>query len=236
MKIMNVTPSSSVVTDSDLVQATLTGNVDAFGELISRYDRMIFHIAQCITRDPEDAKEAVQEACLKAYKKLEQFKGVSKFSTWLIRITMNEALAKMRRRRRTEAEVPDEEQGLSDQATPDNLGEWGRTPEQLCYDAELKKLLANALQSLGPGIRTVFWLRYVEGLSTQEVAQAMSLTLSAVKARLFRARTLLRSKLGKLLNLQQSRRPSKRQSVKVRINGICSTAVTVDEVTKAACV
>lgn len=164
---MSVTASSSVVTDSDLVQATLTGNVDAFGELISRYDRMIFHTAQCITRDPEDAKDAVQEACLKAYKKLEQFRGASRFSTWLVRITVNEAFAKVRRRRRTEAEVPDEGQELSHQAPLGTLGEWGRTPEQLCYDAERKKLLATALQSLGPGIRTAFWLRYVEGLSTQ---------------------------------------------------------------------
>jgi RNA polymerase sigma-70 factor, ECF subfamily len=232
MTTMTLTRSSSELTDSNLVQAAIAGNVDAFGELIGRHDRMVFHVAYCVTHNREDAEDAVQEACLKAYTNLGQFKGVSKFSTWLVSITVNEALAKVRRRRRSEAKVLVDEQTLDEQETPVTAGEWGRNPEQRYYNTEIKRLLANALQSLGPGLRTAFWLRYVEGMSTDEVAEALSLSVSAVKARLFRARSLLRGKLSKLLSIQRSRKAPKQRITRIRNSELCPTVATMDHAGK----
>lgn len=183
--------------DMALVHACKRGDAVAFEQLVRRYDRRLLSIAQPITHNREDAQDAVQEAFLKAFRKLTQFQENSQFSTWLIRITVNESLMKLRKQRSTR-EVSIDEDSQSDGAMgPFELADWAPSPEELYREAELRDILRNTLQELQPGLRVVFVLRDIEGLSTEEAAEVLELTPVAVKARLWRARLQLRERLSK---------------------------------------
>lgn len=185
--------------DLPLVEASLGGDMAAFDELVRRYDCKLLRIAQQMTRNLDDAQEAVQESFLKAYQKLDQFRGNSKFSTWLIRITLNEAFMKLRKRRVTELALQHE--GSDGDSLPLDLADWSPNPEQLCSRKELDEILRGALESLPPSLRIVFILRDVEELSIKETACALDLHPAAVKARHFRARLQLREKLTRHFKL-----------------------------------
>jgi len=180
-----------------LVQAAKKGNLEAFSELVKRYDRNIFRIAQHITHNEEDAQDVVQDAFLKAYQNLEQFQGNSKFYTWLVRIAVNEALMKLRRRRSDKTVSIDEDVETEDGSMPREVADWSPNPEQLYGQSELSDILKKTIQGLPPGFRTVFVLRDVEGLSTEETAEMLSLSIPAVKSRLLRARLQLRERLAR---------------------------------------
>src|SRR5256884_8215171 len=182
-------------TESDdlaLVHASKSGDVAAFEELVKRYDRKLLRIAQHLTHNREDAQDVVQEAFLKAFQYLGQFRENSKFSTWLIRITLNQSLMKLRKRRPTrEASIDNNFQSEEDNR-PIDVADWAPNPEELYSAAELREILRKTLQELGPGLRVVFVLRDVEGLSLEQTAEVLDLSLSAVKARSWRARLQLR--------------------------------------------
>lgn len=180
-----------------LVQAAKKGDLEAFSQLVKRYDRNIFRIAQHITHNEEDAQDVVQDAFLKAYQNLEQFQGNSKFYTWLVRIAVNEALMKLRRRRTDKTVSIDEDVETEEGSMPRELADWGPNPEQLYRQSELSDILKKTIQGLPPGFRTVFVLRDVEGLSTEETAEMLGLSIPAVKSRLLRARLQLRERLAK---------------------------------------
>src|SRR6266571_6771587 len=180
-----------------LVQAAKGGDVGAFEDLVKRYDRNVFRIAQHITQNREDAEDVVQDAFLKAYSNLEQFQGQSKFYTWLVRIAVNEALMKLRRRRPERMVSLDEDVKTEEDSVPREVADWSPNPEQLYKQAELKEILSKTIQGLPPSFRTVFVLRDVEGLSTEETAEALELSIPAVKSRLLRARLQLRERLNK---------------------------------------
>jgi len=180
-----------------LVQAAKKGDLEAFSQLVKRYDRNIFRIAQHITHNEEDAQDVVQEAFLKAYQNLEQFQGNSKFYTWLVRIAVNEALMKLRRRRTDRTVSIDEDVETEEGSMPREVADWGPNPEQLYGQSELSDILKKTIQGLPPGFRTVFVLRDVEGLSTEETAEMLGLSVPAVKSRLLRARLQLRERLSK---------------------------------------
>jgi RNA polymerase sigma-70 factor (ECF subfamily) len=180
-----------------LVQAAKSGDVSAFEELVRRYDRNVFRIAQHITQNREDAEDVVQDAFLKAYSNLAQFQGQSKFYTWLVRIAVNEALMKLRRRRPERAVSLDEEVKTEEDSVPREVADWSPNPEQQYSQAELREILSRTIQGLPPGFRTVFVLRDVEGLSTEETAEALDLSIPAVKSRLLRARLQLRERLSR---------------------------------------
>lgn len=180
-----------------LVQAAKKGDLEAFSQLVKRYDRNIFRIAQHITHNEEDAQDVVQEAFLKAYQNLEQFQGNSKFYTWLVRIAVNEALMKLRRRRTDRTVSIDEDVETEEGSMPREVADWGPNPEQLYRQSELSEILKKTVQGLPPGFRTVFVLRDVEGLSTEETAEMLGLSVPAVKSRLLRARLQLRERLSK---------------------------------------
>ena len=180
-----------------LVQAAKKGDLEAFSELVKRYDRNIFRIAQHITHNEEDAQDVVQDAFLKAYQNLDQFQGNSKFYTWLVRIAVNEALMKLRRRRTDKTVSIDEDVQTEEGSMPRELADWGPNPEQLYRQSELGDILKKTIQGLPPGFRTVFVLRDVEGLSTEETAEMLGLSIPAVKSRLLRARLQLRERLAK---------------------------------------
>jgi len=180
-----------------LVQAAKRGDVAAFEQLVKRYDRNVFRIAQHITQNREDAEDVVQDAFLKAYENLEQFQGNSKFYTWLVRIAVNESLMKLRRRRSDRTVSLDEDIKTEEDTMPREVADWSPNPEQLYKQGELKEILRKTIQGLPASFRTVFVLRDVEGLSTEETAEALDLSIPAVKSRLLRARLQLRERLNK---------------------------------------
>lgn len=186
--------------DMALVHACRDGDATAFEQLVNRYDARLFRIAQHITHNREDAEDAVQEAFLKAFRKLAQFQEKSQFSTWLIRITVNESLMKLRKRRSIR-EVSVKEEFHEEHTAPLEVADWTPNPEELYCRSELRNILRKELQELLPSLRVVFVLRDVEGLSIEETAEALELTPVAVKARLWRARLRLRGHLSKYFGI-----------------------------------
>jgi len=180
-----------------LVHAAKAGSLEAFEQLVRRYDRNVFRIAQHITQNREDAEDVVQDAFLKAFQNLEGFQENSKFYTWLVRIAVNEALMKLRRRRPGQMVSLDEDIRTEEDSVPRDVADWAPNPEQLYDQAELREILQKTVQGLPPSFRTVFVLRDVEGLSTEETAEALELSVPAVKSRLLRARLQLRDRLTK---------------------------------------
>ncbi len=183
--------------ESTLVHAAKAGDISAFEELVRRYDRNVFRIAQHITQNREDAEDVVQDAFLKAYQNLKNFQEQSKFYTWLVRIAVNEALMRLRRRRPERMVSLDEDIKTEEDSMPREVADWAPNPEQLYGQGELKEILSKTIQGLPPSFRTVFVLRDVEGLSTEETADALDLSIPAVKSRLLRARLQLRERLSK---------------------------------------
>ena len=182
-----------------LVRKAKAGDVGAFEELVRRYDRNVFRIANHITQNREDAEDVVQDAFLKAYQNLERFQEQSKFYTWLVRIAVNEALMRLRKRRTGTGRTVsiDEDIETEDDAIPREIADWSPNPEQMYSQAELKDILSRNIQGLPASFRTVFVLRDVEGLSTEETAEALQLSVPAVKSRLLRARLQLRERLNR---------------------------------------
>jgi RNA polymerase sigma-70 factor, ECF subfamily len=180
-----------------LVAQAKAGDVGAFEQLVRRYDRNVFRIAQHITQNREDAEDVVQDAFLKAYNNLTQFQGQSKFYTWLVRIAVNEALMKLRRRRPERTVSLDEDVKTEDDSVPREVADWSPNPGQQYTQGELRDILDRTIQGLPATFRTVFVLRDVEGLSTEETAEALELSVPAVKSRLLRARLQLRERLSK---------------------------------------
>src|SRR5579864_2210087 len=186
-----------------LVQAAKRGDDSAFEELVRRYDRNVFRIAQHITQNREDAEDVVQDAFLKAYQNLENFQENSKFYTWLVRIAVNEALMKLRRRRPGQMVSLDEDIKTEEDSVPRDVADWAPNPGQLFDQAELRDLLQKTIQGLPASFRTVFVLRDVEGLSTEETAEALDLSIPAVKSRLLRARLQLRERLSRFFQRRE---------------------------------
>jgi RNA polymerase sigma-70 factor (ECF subfamily) len=180
-----------------LVRAAKAGDISAFEQLVRRYDRNVFRIAQHITQNREDAEDVVQDAFLKSYENLKNFQEQSKFYTWLVRIAVNEALMRLRRRRPERMVSLDEDVKTEEDSMPREVADWTPNPEQQYSQEELRDILQRTIQGLPSSFRTVFVLRDVEGLSTEETAEALGLSIPAVKSRLLRARLQLRERLNK---------------------------------------
>jgi RNA polymerase sigma-70 factor (ECF subfamily) len=189
---------SRVVKDDEpaLVAAAKAGDIQAFETLVSRYERKIFRLTQNITQNREDAEDAMQEAFLKAYEHLGDFQGNSRFYTWLVRIAVNQALMKLRRRRSNILSL-DEEVDTGEDTMPREVEDWGPSPEERYQQSELSDILSTAIGTLDPAFRIVFQLRDIEQLSTEETAEALGLSIPAVKSRLLRARLKLRQNLSR---------------------------------------
>ena len=166
--------------DLALVHACKSGNAAAFEELVKRYDTKLFRIAQHITHNREDAQDAVQEAFLKVFRKLTQFQENSKFSTWLTRITVNESLMKLRKQRHNKEFSFDDNFQSEDYSPALELADWAPNPEELYRGFELRNILRSELQELQPGLRVVFVLRDIEGLSTEETAEVLHISPATV--------------------------------------------------------
>src|SRR5579862_1535848 len=191
-------PSAQFVasTDLDLVHASKQGDAGAFEQLVKRYDRRLLRISQTVTHNREDSEDAVQEALLKAFQNLTDFREDSQFSTWLIRITVNQSLKLRKQRTRKEVSL-DEDFEMDGDVLPLDVPDRTPGPEQLCWASELRDILIRTVEELRPILRTVFVLRDVEGLSIAQTAQVLNLSQAAVKARLWRVRLHLRERLNK---------------------------------------
>jgi RNA polymerase sigma-70 factor, ECF subfamily len=183
--------------DVALVERVRGGDVAAYDTLVRKYERQIFRIAQHITQNREDAEDVMQDAFLKAYEKLDQFQGNAKFYTWLVRIAVNESLMRLRKRRSGKMVSIDEDSETEEGTVPRDLADWAPDPEQNYTQSELAEILRKTIQGLPQGFRVVFALRDVEGLSTDETAETLGLSVPAVKSRLLRARLQLRERLSR---------------------------------------
>jgi RNA polymerase sigma-70 factor (ECF subfamily) len=187
--------SPSTVDESALVAKAQAGDTAAFGDLVSRYQNKIYRLAKHITQNDEDAEDVLQEAFLKAYEHIGGFQGNSKFYTWIVRIAVNEALMKLRKRK-TDRTVPlDEPVDTGEEMVNREIAVWEDNPEQRYSQEEMQQILNEAVQDLKPDFRTVFVLRDIEELSTEETAESLGISVPAVKSRLLRARLALREKL-----------------------------------------
>jgi len=173
--------------DMALVHACKRGDAAAFEQLVKRYAGRLFCIAQHVTHNREDAQD-VQEASLKVFRKLTQFRENSQFSTWLFRITVNESLMKLRKQRSAREVSIDEDFQSEQDMSPLDVADRAPDPEELYRGSELRNILRRTLRELQHGLRVVFVLRDIEGLSTEQTAAVLELTSVAVKARLGRAR------------------------------------------------
>lgn len=184
--------------DEQLVEMAKNGDTGAFPELVKRYSRRILRVARNITNNEEDSEDVLQETFLKAYTHLDSFQGNSKFYTWLVRIAMNEALMKLRKRKTGKVVSLDEELSTGDDTVTREIAVWEGNPEDKYSQEELRDLLDKTVSSLPEGFRTVFILRDIEELSTEETADMLGLSIPAVKSRLLRARLQLREKLTRV--------------------------------------
>jgi RNA polymerase sigma-70 factor (ECF subfamily) len=195
--IQNVENELEQHPDVALVARVRAGDVAAYDELVRKYERQVFRIAQHITQNREDAEDVAQDAFLKAYEKIDQFQGNSKFYTWLVRIAVNEGLMRLRKRRTARTVSIDEDMETEEGSVQREIADWAPDPEQNYTQAELAEILRKTIQGLPQGFRIVFALRDVEGMSTEETAETLGLSIPAVKSRLLRARLQLRERLNR---------------------------------------
>jgi RNA polymerase sigma-70 factor (ECF subfamily) len=213
--------------DLDLVHASKNGDVAAFEQLVKRYDRKLLRIAQSVTRNREDSQDAVQEAFLKAFQNLNQFREDSQFSTWLIRITVNQSLMKLRKQGTVREVSLDEDFQHDRDMLPIEFTDWAPNPEHLYWVSELRHILTQTLEEVRPPLRAVFVLRDIEGLSIHQTAVVLGLSQVAVKARLWRARLELREGLNKHFRNKGNSAP-----VEIRLSRLTAEILTVQEMAR----
>lgn len=176
--------------DEELIRRVLQGETAAFEPLMRRYNERVYRTARAIVRDEHEAEDVMQQAYVNVFTHLRQFQGTAQFSTWLTRIVVNEALARLRRRNIHDVFDEDRPTGISAMTNPS----W-EDPERQASTRELRTLLEWAIDTLPDGTREVFVLREVEGLSTSDTAHCLGVSDDAVKTRLSRGRAALRRAL-----------------------------------------
>jgi len=192
--------------DAQLLTAAKSGHSVAFGELFNRYKRRIFHLAQRIMRNHEDAEDVVQEAFQLALVHLQDFEGGARFSTWLSRIAINVALMKLRKKTRKVEVSIDEHSESEDMSFRDAVTDLAPNPEEDCIRRERSRILREALAELRPNARRVLELYELEGRSMKEIAAGLGISITAVKARIFQARPKMRHELDQYFIKRAERR------------------------------
>jgi RNA polymerase sigma-70 factor (ECF subfamily) len=177
-----------------VVDQVISGDRRAFESLVRRHEQRVFRVTLAVLGNVEDAEEAMQDTFVKAYRHIEQFRGDSRFTTWLTRIAVNEALQK--RKARKNLVSLDEVAETEVKVLPHRSQQWHEDPEKLYGKQEVRTMVEDAIRSLPPIYREAFVLRDVEGLRAEEAAEILGLTLPAIKSRLLRARLLMREALA----------------------------------------
>jgi RNA polymerase sigma-70 factor (ECF subfamily) len=181
--------------EEQIIASILAGNTHLFHDLIRPHERSVYAMALSLLHNEADAEDAAQEAFLKAFRNLANFRGEAKFGTWLISIALNEARSRLRSRKNAKMESLDEPPESQGPVTPALLRDWREIPSEALERKEIRQLLQQAIADLPLMYREVFLLRDVEELSGNESAEALGISVASVKVRLHRARIMLQKKL-----------------------------------------
>ena len=191
-----------------LIRRIQNGEQELFYDLVKPYERRVYTAAFAILRNPADAEDVAQEAVLKAFTHLRQFRAEARFSTWLIQIAVNEARMRLRREHSDVMEPIGEHQDDEGAYTPREFADWRELPSEALERSEIRQMLLEALASLKNKYREVFILRDIHHLSIEEVAETLEISRASVKTRLLRARLMLRDLLApRMANGWFSREP-----------------------------
>lgn len=182
--------------DGFSIEALRSGDRQAFAAMVDEYSPKLYRLALRMLGDPLEAEDVLQESFLKAFNAIDQFEGRSKLSTWLYRITSNEALMRLRKKHPTLVSVDEPIQMDQGDTIPRQLEDWCCLPEEEFMTTEAMLQLDQAMDDLSPALKAAFILRDLQGLSTEEAAEALEISESALKTRLSRARLQLRKSLG----------------------------------------
>jgi RNA polymerase sigma-70 factor (ECF subfamily) len=193
-------PNLNEQTEDQLIERGLKGDTQALDALFTRNSRTLYQTALRVLGNPEDAEEALQEGLLSAYRNLPRFERRSQFSTWLTRIVINAALMRRRSKRSRPAVSLDDFTSEGELPLAERFADEGPNPEQIYAGTELGDRVSKKLAEISPLLRTAFWLREIEGLSAEEAAQVLGVSRNTLKARLWRARQELASRLGLALD------------------------------------
>lgn len=179
--------------DEELISRILEGEIDLFEVILRRYNQKLYRIVRSYLSEEEQIREVVHTAYIKAYEHLDQYRGEAKFSTWLVRITINEALTHLNKRKHlADSDITRLHENGNHRDLVDR-----DDPEQRAVRADLKRLLEDAIETLPPKYRSVFIMREIEQMSTRETAVCLDISRTNVKVRLYRAKSLLRKELEK---------------------------------------
>lgn len=193
--------SGASPSDDELVARARARDLAAFEQLIDRHEERLYRVAMRLLRNEHDAREVLQDALLSAWQNLDSFAGRAQFGSWIYRVTVNAALMLLRtRRRRPTVSVEDLAPGVLDEAigaSHDAGSDWSKRPDEQLQSGELKQHIEMALDHLPEILRLVFVLRDVEGMSTEETAEILDITIPTVKTRLHRARLALREAISR---------------------------------------
>jgi RNA polymerase sigma-70 factor (ECF subfamily) len=182
--------------EQELLRRVQAGENQLFYEVVKPYERRVYSAALAVLRNEADAEDAAQEAILKAFTHIRQFRAEARFSTWLIQIAVNEALMRRRRAHPEIIEPIGERQEEDGQYTPRDFADWREIPSEVLERKEVRQKLADAVAALAQKYRDVFVLRDVQHLSIEETAEALGISRASVKTRLLRARLMLRDLLA----------------------------------------
>jgi RNA polymerase sigma-70 factor, ECF subfamily len=194
---MGMTPPQLRPNEAELIKSVCDGEREAFYELMRPYERMIYATAIAVLKNPADAEEVAQEAVMKAFSNLPRFRAESKFSTWLIQITYNEARMKVKKARQHLFESIDEQQqNEKGDFWPKDYADWRPIPSEVLEQNEFRQAVQDAIHSLSPEYREVLILRDIQHLSIKETVTILRISKANVKTRLRRARLQLRDSLA----------------------------------------
>ena len=188
------TPISGGEDDLALIELVLSGDRRAFEPLVRKHERRVFRVVLAVLGNVEDAEDAMQDTFVKAFRHLDQFRHDSRFTTWLTRIAVNEAIQK--RQARKNSVSLQESAEVESKALPGRFEPWTSNPEKLYGKQEIRRIVEEAIQSLPPIYRETLVLREIEEMSAEEAAGVLGITVPALKSRLLRARLLLRESLA----------------------------------------
>jgi len=188
--------TAAAPSDEALIASARAGNANDFGELVRRHSRQVYGMSFKVLKNREDAEDNLQNAFCKAYGKIQQFEGKSQFSTWLMRIAINEALMMLRKRRLECVTFGASKDRDADEHEPKpEIRDASADPERQYLT---KELAAKAVDALQPALKYTFILQKAEGWTSQELAEALDITKETVKSRIFRARLRMRERLASL--------------------------------------
>lgn len=197
---------STIPEEEQLIASILAGNTQEFHRLIRPYERTVYVMALTLLKNESDAEDVSQEAFLKAFRNLKNFRSESKFSTWLISITLNEARSRLRRKNAVPMESLDEPVDEQGHVSPALLRDWREIPSEAVERLEIRQLLQQAMADIPLIYRETFVLRDMEELSVNETAVALGISVASVKVRLHRARMMLQKRLAPQLKEMNPKR------------------------------